>query len=246
MFSRRALLLYIFLTPVFVVTLLYSIKYMFAAALVVEPRHAMEKWACDGKVDDMEQWQNQKEKLERANNLHVGDAEYVSDLGRIHELKALSVPAWNTEAREMRGHAVDYYRQATSNSPTWSMAWLNLAQSKILNQETDDEAFKAIRKSFRFGRWQIEVQQRLLYLTIGVWPVLPSDIKESILSLVSEMLEKDHRVDNLIFLAFRYSWQQQLRPLLTREEHIVLYESYEKNPDLLKKLVERNRKSRVC
>jgi hypothetical protein len=231
---------------VFIAVVFLSTKSMYASALVVEPRMAMDKWTCEGKVDDMEKWEISRSKLEKASSIQVNDADIISDLGRIYELKALSKPAWSSVAKTNRSTAIDYHRQATEKRPTWALAWINLAQSKVLNQETDQEAFDAIRNSYRLGRWQEKVQQRVLWLSIGIWPVLPNDIREEVYHVIDKTLEQSGSIDSLILMSFRFGWQKELKARLTLPEHIQAYQKYEDDPDLRRRFSQAQSKQLVC
>jgi hypothetical protein len=236
MFSKRALIPVFLFSPLLAFVVFLSAKNMYTSALIVEPTNAMERWACMGRVDDLSKWESSKQKLEKANILQRDDADIVSELGRLHEFKALSLPAWNPQARDSRGKAINYYKQAIKKRPTWALAWLNLAQSKILSQKTDEEAFDAIRNGFRFGRWQEKVQQRLLWLSIGIWPVLPEDIKITVRNIVVKTLEQDVHVDMLLVMAFRFGWQEELRALMENKDHLALLDRFKENPALIKQL----------
>jgi len=246
MISPRISLPFLGLSLILIVVALFAAKNMYVAALTIEPKQAMERWSCNGKIDDLENWEVQKTKLEKANKLFSLDADIVSDLGRMYEFRALEYAAWNPEAKLNRDTAITYYRDATQHRPTWALAWLNLAQAKIMNQQSDDEAFEAVRNGFRFGSWQEKVQQRLLWLSVGIWPIIPDDIKMKVRDIVIKTLSQDYRVEMLVVMAFRFDWITELESLITNPEHLAIIQKYRENLNLLNRVLKQQSKSLVC
>lgn len=246
MLSPRVFLPFLALSLILIVVALFAAKNMYVAALTIEPKQAMARWSCNGKIDDLVNWEVQKTKLEKANKLFSLDADIVSDLGRMHEFRALDYAVWKPEAKSNRETAISYYRDATQYRPTWAMAWLNLAQAKIMNQQSDDEAFDAIRAGFRFGSWQEKVQQRLLWLSVGIWPVLPDDIKMKVRNIVIKTLNQNYRVEMLVAMALRFNWIAELESLVTNSEHLLIINQYRDNKELQDRMLKQQSTNLVC
>lgn len=246
MLSPRIFFPFLGLSLILIVVALFAAKNIYVAALTIEPKQAMARWSCNGKIDDVESWEVEKTKLEKANKLFSLDADIVSDLGRMYEFRALEYAAWNPEAKLNRDTAISFYREATRHRPTWALAWLNLAQAKIMNQQSDDEAFDAIRNGFRFGSWQEKVQQRLLWLSVGVWPIMPDDIKMKVRNVVIKTLSQDYRVEMLVVMAFRFDWVAELELLVTNREHLLIINKYRNNKGLFDRVLKQQSNSLVC
>ncbi len=194
-----------------------------ASVLALAPRYAMEQWTCDGKVQDQQQWEQQRKLLDIANYLAPRNADVAADIGRMHEWKAQSYPVWKRDAHEARREAIANYRRAVKYRPTWALGWLNLAQSKVLNGEMDDEAVMALENAIHFGRWQAEVQNRLVWLNLAIWNSLPEHLKLLAKQQISDMIIKDGNLQYLIAVSVRFDWLNELDPLLeTQSQRDVL------------------------
>jgi len=224
----------------------YSSKLLIGSDAIQSPRSMMDYWACVGNIGDGGQWHEQKALVEKALGNAPLHAQYWSDYARMYELISFSQNVWNKETKENRLNSIKYYRQSAQLRPTWGLAWLNLAQSKVLNQELDKEAFAALRKAYKYGRWQDDVQRRLLWLSIGLWQSLPEDIKEETRRIVRNKVQNDKEMLSMVLLSLRYSWQKDLRALLTRDDHIAMLDKYEKDRALTKRLLSASFNKQAC
>lgn len=246
MTSLRTIFFFSIACVISLAVVFFASRNMYASMLSVQPLMALDKWSCQGGMTEPEQWQLHLDNLTLASKLIGRDANIESDLGRLYEFKALEHPAWNKEAKENRQLAIARYRKATQIRPTWALAWLNLAQAKVLVQESDDEAFNAMRKAFEYGKWQEKVQHRLLWLTMGIWDVLPEDLRANVKQVVSKTLAQNYRVETLIVLALRFNWQNNLKALMKDEKQLSLLEKYEQNRGMLENMTKQQSDKLVC
>ena len=239
----------IFLLPVIIlaiIALYHSSKLLASSVIAVFPKNAIEHWSCLGRVSDNDLWAEQKKLLQISIDLSRLDSGLLVDMGRMHDLKAMSFPVWKKEAKQNRSLAIEYYRQAIEKKSTWALPWINLAQSKILKSEIDEEAFMAIRRTLVFGKWQSEVQQKLIWLTVGIWGSVPQDIKQYIRSLVKKNLTNKKLAVPTILTSFRFSWQTELKRLVEDEEQLALIRKLEQDEQLLSNMFVNENKMREC
>jgi len=236
---------FLFIFPALFAVLLGTGALTYSSFLTLIAEYNLDQWECRGTVSDDGEWQTQAENLNQAKKIEQFDANVSLDLGRLHEFRALSKPIWSDDAKISRKQSLDYYQEATTQRPTWALAWVNVAQARLLNQQIDKETFDAMRKAFQYGRWQEKVQQRLIWLGVGMWSVLPVDLKDEIRAVVRQTLEQDYRVYGLIVLAYRQKWEGELKKLVTRKEHWEIIRRIEKNGNELNEYL-RKQQARKC
>ena len=214
----------------------------------LSPRIALEEWSCYGKPVSHEIWKEELNKLLIAKQIDPWNADIDMDLGRMYEWQALSGSAWNNESKNARTQASEYFKQATFHRPTWALAWSSLAQSKLLNREVNDEVFLAISNGLEFGQWQSDVQQKLLWLSIGMWPKLPTDLQQQVREQIVAILPRKGSIKMLAGIALRFQWFDELVSLLQDPKHLEYIESVRNNPDKMKRMLTGGKKQNnyVC
>ncbi len=239
----------ILLFPVIILTifvLYHSTKLFVSSVISVFPRQVIEQWSCLGGVSDNDLWEEQKKLLKIAIDLSHLDSELLVDMGRMHDLKALSSSVWKKTAKDNRETAIKYYRLAINRNPNWALPWINLAQSKILKNEIDNEAFRAIRKTLIFGRWQSDIQQKTMWLTIGIWNSIPNDIKQHTRNLVKENMRDERRSMATILTSFRFNWQSELKKLVANKKQLALIRKLEQDEHMLANMFANMNHLREC
>ncbi|MDX1812948.1 MAG: tetratricopeptide repeat protein, partial [Gammaproteobacteria bacterium] len=133
----------------------------------------IEKWNCEGKVSRIEDWERANQYLSIANRLAPWDADILLNLGKLQEWKLASKSLWNDKAEDVRGKAINYYEQALEQRPTWANAWVNLAQTMLLNRQVNDKTYHAIEMGFLYGEQKPELREKLIWLSVGLWKYVP-------------------------------------------------------------------------
>ena len=80
--------------------------------------------------------------------------------------------------------AHEQYSKATVLRPTSPYAWANRAWSRYYLGLIDAEFYAALDNAIRLGPWEREVQLVVVDLGLGLWPVMPSDLRVKILGMV--------------------------------------------------------------
>lgn len=213
--ARRSL---IAITVLAVFLSVFSAIRGFAAVLRLPAAYTIDRWECVGAIDDPRAWPDLQRLLVGAMLLAPDDADTVNDLGRLYEWQARNFPVWYPAAHDARAKAVGYYRDATERRPTWAAAWLNFAQSKILNGDLDEEALSALQNAWWLGRWQPEIEKRLVWLNIGLWPFISGQMQEETRSHIGIMLDRGRGFGLFVAAAVRFDWIPHLRELIKDPE----------------------------
>jgi len=208
--------------------------YFFSSYLVLSPRYALEEWSCNGEVTSEKVWNRELNNLLFAQKFSPWNADIAMDLGRMYEWKALSGAAWNSNSREARTNASYHFEQAIKYRPTWALALVSFAQSQLLNREINEEVFLALSNGFTYGRWQTDVQEKLLWLSIGLWKKLPDDLKQQVRDQIVFTLERENSIQMLTRLAIRFHWFDELIPLVSKSEDIEYLELVRESPERMR------------
>ncbi|HFE38019.1 MAG TPA: hypothetical protein ENK06_06315 [Gammaproteobacteria bacterium] len=247
--NTRYLWAYGFVPAIVLAGLLLLVSAYFASNFyIVSPRVALDEWTCSGNPGSEKAWQRALADLRAAQRLDPWNADIYMDIGRLYEWQALSGAAWNSKVKQARTNASYYFKQAAIHRPTWALAWVNYAQSQLLNRVVDDEVFNAISNGYKFGRWQLATQQKLLWLSIGVWGKLPADIQQQVRTQIAHILKKDDGIKMLASIALRFQWFDELMPLIRREEDRRYIKSLRSRPDQMREMLRGGKKEQefVC
>lgn len=235
------------LVVIFLSVLLISSNFI-STYFVMSPRMSMEEWSCYGKPGDQFVWNEELDNLLLAQKFDPWNADIFMDLGRMYEWKALSSKAWKADSKTARSNASEYFKQAAIHRPTWALAWVNFAQSQLLNRVVDDEVYSAISKGFTFGRWQKDTQKKLLWISIGIWKSLPESIQEQVRDEIRFMLERENSIKMITSIALRFQWFDELVPLVSQEEDRKYIENVRSNENEMRKMLGQGEKNKdyVC
>lgn len=223
----------IILVALILVSIFFTASYFFS----YKPLLTMEKWNCYGKLSSESEWIEARDGLLLASKLNPWDADIYMSLGNIYEWKAVEGAAWSSDAKTARKDAVHYFRKATEQRPSWSKAWVYLSQNMVLNRQLDDEVFMAIENGFRFGRWEPDTNNKLLWLTIGIWKNLPENLKETVRKQVKQNLANDNSFQSMLAIVVRFQWFDELLNIIKNEEQRELINRIRNNPDLMRNLL---------
>ncbi len=230
------------------VALIFTSAYVVSLYYVMSPRIAMDEWACNGKVGDELAWNDALVSLETAKKFDPWNAEIYLDMGRLYEWKALSGSAWNASAKDARSKASDYFKQAAIQRPTWALAWVSYAQSQLVNRVIDEETFLAISNGYKFGRWQMTTQKKLLWLSIGIWDRLPANIQQQVRDQIRDVLQKQGGIEMLVSIAVRFQWFDELIPLISNSDDLDYVDTVRNQPQKMRDMLKGGSQSQqfVC
>jgi len=230
------------------VALLITGSYFVSIYHVMSPRLAMDEWSCTGKVGDELAWNDALVNLQTAKKFDPWNADIYLDIGRLYEWKALSGSAWNADAKDARSKASEYFKQAAVQRPTWALAWVSYAQSQLINRVIDEEVFLAISNGYKFGRWQMTTQKKLLWLSIGIWDKLPANIQQQVRSQIRDVLQKPGGVEMLTSIAIRFQWFDHLMPLVNNPDNLDYIDTVRSQPNRMRDMLRggQNAQEFVC
>ena len=71
------------------------------------------------------------------------------------------------------------FRRALQQRPTSPFLWANIARSKLLLDEIDEDFFKAMRYADELGPWEPASQQMVLFAGLAAWAKLDPGLQQS-------------------------------------------------------------------
>lgn len=208
----------------FVVSAIFSASAGVANLYAEKSRGHISAWEKDGIVSSESSWKEANGKMKVATSLAPFDADYSFDMGRLYEWDALRHEIWEKKAKDSRSVAIEWYKRAITGRPSFGLAWANLAQSKVLNQEIDDETIGALELAMIYGPWEPVLQQKVIWVGMAIWFQLPEPLKSKLTVSISRALRNDRQGKFVIEAAIKLGRTAILRPLLTEKKHIDLLE----------------------
>lgn len=208
---------------------------LFAAA----PQTAMMRWECTGKIDDHGRWQTYLSNLQTALKLDPLNVDTLRSLAKMHEWKTVGHAPWNKALDSSRQQAIEYYRQVVLNRPVWALGWAELANMKIRSMELDGEALAALNKALNLGRWQRDVQNKAIWLAVGVWDSMPAYIRVQVKRNLKMLLHREIDLTAAILMSIRFGWEDELESILTRQADLALLDEFRNNGKKTRYLWER-------
>jgi len=100
------------------------------------------------------------------------DPDHREGLARALELRATRLPPGDAGARALLTQAVELYRSAAWDRPSWPYTWLALARVKARLGALDADFTSAVGSASRRGPWDARLQALLLELLIPLWDLL--------------------------------------------------------------------------
>ena len=193
----------------------------------------MEKWSCEGKISRPEDWESVHQSLSMASHLSPLDADIQLSLGDLYAWKANGNALWSESAHDSRLVAIGYYRNAIDLRPTSAAAWIKLTQAMLLNKQVNDTMFQALENGYRYGKTMPELKEKLIWLSLGIWPSLSDSLKQQTRDLVKTLIGDKNKFRKILMLSMRFRWLDELQTLLTTSEQERFFELVRKNPEII-------------
>ena len=160
----------------------------------------IEQWDWPEDREDLEEpagppawaWEQVHRYLWLANRLAPFDAQILTDLGELYELRVGEAPA--PESSTDLDRALGYYRQALALRPAWPYAWADVALLKITQQRIDAEFAHALQRALTLGPWQTSVQASIAAGGLAVWDKLPAKLQTDVEHTVARGLSNGSRL----------------------------------------------------
>lgn len=198
---------------------------------------AMDRWSCEGKIGSESEWNEAYKNLTLASKINPWSADPYLHLGNLFEWRATAKTAWDTSSKDMRNESIHYYRKALEQRPTWGIAWNKLVQSMVLNRQVDEDTYFSLEMAFKYGKYQPEIAEKLIWLSVGIWKHLPAPLKEEVREVVRFYLVDDMALRKYTVLALRFNWFEELDNILTNPKDKEYLDLVRSNPQLMKQNV---------
>lgn len=145
-----------------------------------EARMLFKSWQAGRHQPSLEEWSHAHDLLREARALDPGQPNYLEDLARLYERRALPLKAGDDDARADLRQALDYQRQAARIRPGSPYTWANIALLKARLSEPDREFETALRNAALLGPWEPEVQLALADAGFQYWPALAPETQAAL------------------------------------------------------------------
>ena len=145
-----------------------------------EARMLFRSWETARRNPSADELEQTVSRLQEAHALDPGQPNYLEDIARLDELRALPLEPGDASAREYLLHALGYERLAVRLRPGSPYTWTNVAVLKSRLSETDREFEAALRNAALLGPWEPEVQITLADIGFRHWNALTPETQAAL------------------------------------------------------------------
>ena len=142
-----------------------------------EARMLFRSWESVRRSPSTEELELTESRLQEAHTLDPGQPNYLEDIARLDELRALALASGDALAGEYLRRALGYERQAVRLRPGSPYTWANVAVLKSRLFEIDREFEAALRNAALLGPWEPEIQITLADLGLRHWNALTPETR---------------------------------------------------------------------
>lgn len=142
-----------------------------------EARVIFKSWEAKRRQPSVEEWTYARGLLHEARELDPHQPNYLEDVARLYELRALPLKAGDALAQGYLRQALDYQREAARRRPGSPYTWTNIAVLKARLPELDAEFETALRNAALLGPWEPEVQLALVATGFRHWNSLAPETR---------------------------------------------------------------------
>ncbi len=228
---------------IFCTMAIVALDILYSYSLSYQPKQIMERWGCENRMGDENEWNSAYNKMSRAIVLTPWDADAYLEMGNLINWKAATKKSWTKETRDLRKKALEYYQAALIKRPIWALAWANIAQNLFLLGRIDEQGFYALTMGFKYGQSQKDVISKLVWLSVSVWKTLPDNLKSAVRESVKGLQHDDDAFQRLVVMAIRFSWMDELVSLVSNPKRHEYLTYLRANQDSARKQFIKNNKS---
>jgi hypothetical protein len=145
-----------------------------------EARVIVKSWEAKRRQPSVEEWTYARSRLHEARELDPGQPNYLEDVARLYELRALPLKAGDALAQGYLRQALEYQREALRRRPGSPYTWANIALLKARLPEPDREFETALRNAAMLGPWEPGVQLALADAGFRHWNTLASETRAAL------------------------------------------------------------------
>lgn len=161
-----------------------------------EARMLFQAWENGRRPPSDEEWTLARSHLEQARALDPRQPNYLEDIARLDELRALPLKASDAAAPQYLRQALVLQRQAARLRPGSPYTWANIALIKARLPEPDREFEAALRNAALLGPWEPGVQIALAEAGFRHWGGLAPETRAA---LSANLLRALRRQDAKLF-----------------------------------------------
>ena len=140
----------------------------------------VRSWEAKRRQPSVEEWTGVHDLLRAARELDPGQPNYLEDLARLYENRALPLKAGDPLAQRDLRQALEYQREAIQRRPGSPYTWANIALLKAPLPELDGEFERALRNAARLGPWEPQVQIALAEAGFRHWDALAPETRAAL------------------------------------------------------------------
>ena len=175
-------------------SMVYGLPAALADARSLAARLQVDAWreGAPSKNGVEQRWISVRDQLLAALAIAPENPQFHSDLGYLHALRGLQVPAAKqyTAMAELRQSllavAVEYYRNAAVLRPMFPYGWAHLALVKHYINQDDAELWSAYDKTYAYGRNEPSMQRILAEIAFARWTNLNRQRRTALLDIVRD------------------------------------------------------------
>lgn len=145
-----------------------------------EARILARSWEAKHRPPSVEEWSEARGLLRAARELDPGQPNYLEDIARLYELRALPLKPDNALARGYLRQALEYQREALARRPGSPYTWANVALLKARLAEADGEFESALRNAAMLGPWEPELQMAIADAGFRHWDALAPETRDAL------------------------------------------------------------------
>lgn len=137
----------------------------------------VKSWEAKRRQPSVEEWTYARGLLHEARELDPRQPNFLEDVARLYELRALPLKPGDALAQGYLRQALDYQREAARRRPGSPYTWSNIALLKARLPELDGEFESALRNAALLGPWEPEVQIALAGTGFRHWDALAPETR---------------------------------------------------------------------
>ena len=155
-----------------------------------EARGLFKSWESKRRQPSVEEWTFARGLLREARELDPGQPNYLEDIARLYEVRALPLKAGDAPAQGYLRQALEYQREALRRRPGSPYTWASIARLKARLPEPDREFETALRNAALLGPWEPEVQVALADAGFRHWDALAPQTRAALSANAARALRR--------------------------------------------------------
>ncbi|MGJ0486521.1 MAG: hypothetical protein ACR65R_18580 [Methylomicrobium sp.] len=175
-----------------------AMRWSLADVYAIQLSHHLDTVNQDLSNKNDAQWRLASQHLGRTLELRSANARYLELAGAFNQKLELLRFDKEPLAQELgwqpnEFRALDYVRRSLRLTPSWPYLWNQLAVTKLVLKQFDDELTGAMERSLDLGPWERSVQYKLALFGLNNWP----NLQDKAHSLVFQAMAKTSAMERI-------------------------------------------------